>query len=228
MHFCIVGGAKRINQRKSYFAFAQVISCRLADSFVIEVVKDIITYLETQSQKFHKLRKSVDITLGGFGSVSAYFYTALKQRSCLFANNFKISLFINGMSFSHINLVNFSYRQFFSEVGNSGNHTNIVCANSTSKSVAYKKITHKHCHMVVPNAVDSVASATFFCLIDHIIVDERSIVKQFYRCCSKEHGIAYLMGKKLSTKHNNNGAYLFAFRFQILLYNPIKQRAVAG
>ena len=81
--------------------------------------------------------------------------------------------------------------------------------------------------MVVPNAVDCVAAASFFRFVDHIVVDQRSIVEQFDGGCSVEHVFGNLSGQEFCAEDNDDGANLFAFRLQIRVDYLFKQGTVA-
>ena len=216
-----------IDQRQRDFAFPQVVSGRLAHGFILEIVENVVFDLEAQSEEFHEFCQILDVGLVGFHGISAHLHAAAEQRCGFLRDDVVVVLFVDVVLLGDVYLVDFAGRQFLAQFGNYLNDAIVACLDGTRQRVADKEVAYEHGYVVGPNAVDSGVAPPYFCFIDYVVVNQRSIVQQFDGGCSIE-DVAVHFCEELGAEDNDYRADLLAFCFKVLLHHLVQQLAVAA
>ena len=88
-----MGVVQRIDDGERQLALHHIVTGGLAYLFRIEIVKDIVSYLEDDTNILSEFCSLIYFLVGSACRDGSYLGTSLKERSCLIVNNLIINVF---------------------------------------------------------------------------------------------------------------------------------------
>ena len=198
-----------IDDGKRQFALTHIVSAGLTDAGIVEIIEDVVTNLETETDDFPKFcRLPAVFTIGMLGH-SAKFSTGGKECRRLVADNGKVSLLTEFFTLHICQLQNLAFRKRGSEFCHLFHDFNLLCQGSLMERKGKHIVAKQHCHLVVIDLVKAGLATTLVALVHHIIVNKGCGVQKFERNGAVQRCLTYL-APFFSHKQDEDGTHQLA------------------
>ena len=167
-----------IDNGQRQFTLNHIIACRLANLGRVVIVEDVIAYLEDDTEILTEQLCSLNILLRRSRRQCSNSGTRLKQSRGLLLYHVIINVLRDVLASDVRQLQYLTVGKRTSQFGKISHNLLRMSACHTQKGSRKDIVAHEHSHLIVISSVDRSLTTTLLTLIHHVIMNERSRVKQ--------------------------------------------------
>lgn len=173
----IVGGVEDIEGRQGQLALKHVVAGGLASVIVI-VVKDIIAYLEAESDDVAKAVHLLHVIVAGTGGDGTDARGSREERGCLEADDMVVFLLAEISVLRVEELQELALAELLAEQGDIVDYLDVTAESRTVEGGGEQIVAGEHGSLVAIDGAHRGAPAAHVALINDVVMDERGVVQQ--------------------------------------------------
>ena len=209
VHWFEVNIVQGINNWQRQLTFSHIITSGFAYLLRIEIIEDIITNLEHNTQVLTKLFSFQHLFLRSTTRHSTNSGTSLKQSRRLLLDNIVIHIFRDSLILNVWQLQNLTSSQRTAQFSEIFNNTLMTSERHMKQSGRKDVIAYQDCHLIIIGSINGRLTSTLVTFVYHIVMNEWSRMQQFKtngRMLSDVTNIT----KIACHQHHQNGAHTFS------------------